>query len=120
MNGELEEFILTDKQFEEIMTETIKEMFDRMMLFAVSPKEHYLEIAKEYKEIHDSYKKILKGYRRRKKIGIEVTPTLTFNHLEGMMQPGYRHKMAITRYDEWYKMLKKRDNGKVGVIWAEK
>ena len=116
MDGEPEEFILTDKQFEEIMTETIKEMFDRMVLFAKSPKEHYHEIAKEYKEIYGNYKEILKGFRRRKKMGIEVIPTLTFNHLEGMMQPGYRHKMAITRYDEWYKMLKKQNNGRVGVI----
>jgi len=116
MNGEPEEFILTDEQFEEIMTDTMKEMFDRMMLFAKSPKEHYHEIAKEYKAIYDSYKKILKGFRRRKKLGIEVVPTLTFNHIEGMMQPGYRHKVAITRYDEWYKLLKKLGNGRVGVV----
>ena len=116
MNGEIEEFILTDEQFEKIMTETINEMFNRMILFAKSPKEHYHEIAKEYKEIYDNYKKILKGYRRRKKIGIEIIPTLTFNHIEGMMQPGYRHKIAITRYEEWYRLLKKQDNGRVGVI----
>ena len=116
MNGELEEFILTDKQFEKIMTETIKEMFNRMMLAATSPKEHYHEIAKEYKEIHDNYKKNLKGFRRRKKLGIDVVPTLTFNHAEGMMQPGYRHRKAITRFNEWYKLLKKLGNGRIGVI----
>lgn len=116
MNGESEEFILTDKQFEEIMTETIKEMFDRMIMFATSKKEHYRIIAKEYKETYDSYRNILKGFRRRKKMGIEVIPTLTFNHAEGMIQPGYRHKIAITRFNEWYKLMKKQGNGKVDVI----
>ena len=116
MNGnETEEFILTDEQFEKIMVETINEMFDRMIIFAKSAKKHYHEIAKEYREIYLNYKEILKGYRRRKKLGIEVVPTLTFNHIEGMMQPGYRHKVAISRYDEWYKLLKDQSNGRSGV-----
>ena len=110
MNEEPEEFILTDEQFEKLMTETINEMFDRMIIFAQSAKTHYHEIAKEYREIYLNYKEILKGYRRRKKLGIEVVPTLTFNHIEGMMQPGYRHKIAIERYDEWYKLLRRNNN----------
>ena len=111
MDGEPEEFILTEEQFNQIMKETIDEMFNRMLKFATSPKEHYHEIAKEYKEIYDDYKKIWKGYKRRKKLGIDVIPTVTFNHIEGMMQPGYRHRAAVDRYDEWYKLLKKT-NGK--------
>ena len=109
MNGEPEEFILTDEQFAQIMIETIDEMFNRMVKFATSPKPHYHEIAKEYKEIYEDYKKIFKGYKRRKKLGIDVIPTLTFDHIEGIMRPGYRHKIAITRYDEWYKLLRKNN-----------
>jgi len=98
------------------MAETIKEMYDRMIKFAESFEKYHKEIdqkiAKEYKEIHDNYRKIYEEYKRKVENGIELVPTLTFNHLEGMMQPGYRHKTAIERFDEWYKLLRSQNNHK--------
>lgn len=105
-----EEYELTDEQFEEIMKESISELMDKMILFAKNPKETYHEIAKEYKLIYDSYKAIHKGYRRRKKMGIDVVPTVRFDHEAGTMRPGFRNKSAISNFNKWYKILKGKNH----------
>ena len=108
-----EEFILTDEQFEEIVGEVLESTKALILKFGSVDNEIYQKIAEEYTAIYKDYYGILQGYLQRRRLGIELIPTVRFDHEAGVMAPGYRHKESVDRFIKWYAILKgkKKVNG---------
>ena len=105
-----EEFILTEKQFLKMMREGLETTIEKIMRFPRIRNKTDRAIVKDYLLTFVSYRDIIKQYKEMTKKGIILIPTVRFNHEEGSMRPGYRHKDAIDEFDRWHKILK--NNGK--------
>jgi hypothetical protein len=113
-----EEFELTHEQFEEIVKEVLESTKMLILKFGSIDDDVHQKIAEEYTDIYRSYYGILQGYQQRRRLGVELIPTVKFDHEAGVMAPGYRHKESVDRFIKWYKILKgkKRVNGNGGYV----